>query len=396
MSNIEKALKKQNEDLEKETGHITFKKQKQKNINSIPAKNKDQITLSQNNVSINTVSSNNDAKLNKLEESIISASQNKDKKRQKDTNITDIENLQKKKRDETIKLAVKKNKENKFDNEKEIPDVPEPKEKNIIQQLDKINSGELIYDTENVEGKEMESNGKITSTKLNSYQVNEQVVSYYEYIGKHIWEGPVMVHFRRLKLMLNNVQKNDKCKVIVFASAEQDEGKSLIALNTAITLCKDKNVSVTIVDCDFRKSSVNKLLGFKPEKGLADYLNDNNLDLKDVSFSGLVPRLTTIPVGNKPSHICELLASDRMEKLLSYLKGACDYVIIDTPPISAFPDAQVVSALADGVVLVIDSSKTKKRKAKRAIETLHNCKLLGCVMNKSEISSSEYYRYSYT
>ena len=350
MSNIEKALKKHNEDLEKET-----------------------------------VLNKEDVKLNKHEDAIISASHNKEK--EEEANIVDVENLQKNKRDEIIKLAVRKNNENTFSKEKEIEDA---------QKVDKINPEELIYDIDNVDGNEMDGDNKIESTKLDNYQVHEQIVSYYEYIGKHIWDGPVMVYFRRLKLMLNNIQKKDKCKVIVFTSAEQDEGKSLIALNTAITLCKDKNTSVAIMDCDFRKSSVSKLLGFNPDKGLADYLNDNDMDLKNVSFSGLVPRLTAIPVGNKPSHICELLGSERMEKLLSYLKGSCDYVIIDTPPVSAFPDAQVVSTFADGVIFVIDSSKTKRRKAKRAIETLHNCKLLGCVMNKSDISTSEYYGYNYS
>lgn len=241
--------------------------------------------------------------------------------------------------------------------------------------------------------KEQDLEDTSNSTVIDSFNVDKSIVSYYDFIGKQVWEGPVMVHFRRLQLVLQKAH-NEKCKVIAFASADQGEGKSLIALNTAITLCNDKLIKVAILDCDFRKTAINKLLEFNPEKGLADYLSEE-LDIKDVSFTGIVPRLTIIPAGNKPPNVHELLASNKMKQFISFLKETFDYVIIDTPPILAFPDTQVISPLSDGVVLIIDSKKTKTGLAKRAVESLHDCKVIGCVMNNGEASSTGYYSYNY-
>ena len=127
------------------------------------------------------------------------------------------------------------------------------------------------------------------------------------------------------------------CKVMLFTSSQQKEGKSTIALNTAITLCSDKKAKVAIVDCDFRKPSLDKLLGFSPEKGLSDYLLEE-AEFKDICFDGLFPNLIMIPAGNKPSNTFELFASEGMRQVVSYLREQCDYVIIDSPPVLAFPD----------------------------------------------------------
>ncbi|MDR4506165.1 MAG: CpsD/CapB family tyrosine-protein kinase [Candidatus Scalindua sp.] len=230
--------------------------------------------------------------------------------------------------------------------------------------------------------------------RINGNYVDEHIVSYYDFLGKQTWEGPVMVHFRRLQLSLKKMLKNvERSKVLIIASATQKEGKSTIALNTAITLCSNNN-KIVIIDCDLRKPSINRLLGFNPDKGVSDYLLED-LELEECSASGLMPGLTIIPAGNRQVNVCELLASDKMGRFISDLREQFDYVILDTPPVLAFPDTAILAPLSDGIVFVVNHKTTKKNLAKRAIETLHGCRVIGCVMNRSEISVSEYYGYGY-
>ena len=125
------------------------------------------------------------------------------------------------------------------------------------------------------------------------------------------------------------------CKVMVFTSSNQKEGKSTISTNMAIALCSNKRTKVAIVDCDFRKPTLNKLLGFSPEKACR-IICLRKQDLKEILINGLVQNLTLVPAGNKPSNTCELFASERMRQVVAYLREHFDYVLIDTPPVLAF------------------------------------------------------------
>jgi len=243
--------------------------------------------------------------------------------------------------------------------------------------------------TQDAGSKKVKTESMAPAKIIDNFDVDAHIVSYYESVGKQTWKGPVMVNFRRLQVSLYGLQRNNMCRVMLFTSSQQKEGKSTIALNVAITLCSDKKAKVAIVDCDFRKPSLNKLLGFSPEKGLSDYLLEE-VDFKDICFGGLLPNLTLIPAGNKPSNTCELFASERMRQVASSLREQYDYVIIDTPPVLAFPDTAILAPMSDGVVFVV-SEKTNKRVAKRSVETLKDCKIAGFVMNMSETAATDYY-----
>lgn len=251
----------------------------------------------------------------------------------------------------------------------------------------------LISQVQDTGRKKMKAENVIPSTKIDKYEVDEHIVSYYETIGQQTWIGPVMVNFRRLQVSLSGLQRNTMCKVMIFTSSQQKEGKSTIALNTAITLSNDKKKRIAIVDCDFRKPSVDKLLGFSSDKGLSDYLAEE-AEMKDIFVEGLVPRLTIVPVGRKPLNACELFATDRMAHFMSYMREQFDCVIIDSPPVLAFPDTIIISPLTDGVVFVINCKNTRKAIVKRAVETLRDSNVIGFIMNMSEAATDEYYGHS--
>ncbi len=259
---------------------------------------------------------------------------------------------------------------------------------------------EIVLPVQETNIDEHKTEDVMPSIKVNTFNVEEHIVSYYDSIKKQTWKGPVMVHFRNLLVSLTSkqknltsLQKNKMCEVILFTSAAQMEGKSTISLNTAITLCGNNKSKVVIVDCDFRNPSINDVLGFSTKVGLSDYLA-GKAEMKDISFKGLVPGLTIVPAGEQPPNTYELFASERMKQFVSYLRGRSDYVIIDTPPVLSFPDTSILAPQSDGVVFVINGEKTKKSIVKRAVEKLSDCKIMGFVMNRSEIIGSNSYGYS--
>ncbi len=233
-----------------------------------------------------------------------------------------------------------------------------------------------------------------SAVRLNCGNVDEHIVSHYENIGQQTWKGPVMVNFRRLQVSLNSLQKNESFKVMVFTSSQQKEGKSTISLNTAITLCSDKEKEIAIVDCDFRKPTLNRLLDFSTDEGLSDYLL-GEADIEDILYAGMTPNLTIVPAGSRPSNTCELFSSDKMVQFVSYLREQFDCVIIDTPPVLAFPDTVILAPLSDGVVFVINCKKARKAIVKRAIATLGDNRLLGFILNRSDAATVDYYGYGY-
>jgi capsular exopolysaccharide synthesis family protein len=265
-----------------------------------------------------------------------------------------------------------------------------------------VDNVDIITEIGEIKDRELITREVCPSTKIDNYNVDERIVAYHDLVGKQTWKGPVMVHFRNLQVTLNKIQNRSACKVVncpckvfLFTSATQGEGKSLVALNTAVTLCNEKKRKIAFVNCDFRKHVTHRLLGFNPDKGLEHYLAEE-AEIKEVAYNGLLPNLTVIPIGEKPSNACELLASDKMKQLISYLRERFDYVIIDTPPVLTFPDMSVLAPLSDGVVFVINSKKSKRDVVKRAIDTLSDCNIIGCVMNKSETAEREYYAHTNT
>jgi len=102
--------------------------------------------------------------------------------------------------------------------------------------------------------------------------------------------------------------------------------------------------------------------------------------------------LTSGPIPPNPA---ELLSSRMMKDLLDQAKGEYDVIIIDTPPVVAVTDAQIISSLCQGVVLVVSSGRTETDAAVKAKELLENTgtKILGVVLNNKEMKSNTYYYY---
>lgn len=227
-------------------------------------------------------------------------------------------------------------------------------------------------------------------------KVDEHIVSYYDSIGRQTWTGtvPVMECFRRLRIKVRSIFETNSYKALAFVSASQGEGKSTMTLNAAIALSQDINCRVVVLDADLRSPTIHRFLGLRPRKGLVNLLNSET-EVGSVVMETFIPRLSILPAGEKPKNACELLTSKKLGEIVATLKSQFDFVIIDTPPVLAFSETVPICKQADGVILVIEVNRTKKRPVRRALELLQDCNVLGFVMNKEEVVGSDYYGHIY-
>ena len=171
------------------------------------------------------------------------------------------------------------------------------------------------------------------------------------------------------------------CKVILVTSAMQSEGKSLTALNLAISLAQtDKKV--LIIDCDLRRPKLGRLLNVSAGTGLSNLLVD--AAYMDVTILAHEKHgIDMILAGDIPPNPSELLSSVRMQKLLEALKERYDYIILDSPPVNMVVDAVVLSPQCDGVLFVVRAGSSERGAVVHAIEQLEyaKAKVLGFVFN---------------
>jgi len=201
--------------------------------------------------------------------------------------------------------------------------------------------------------------------------------------------------FRTNLLSLSSASK--PIKTIGVTSAIHNEGKTITALNLAVTLAHDLNKkSILFVDADLRKSRTQKILGIdKIDSGLSEYLQDS-LTLDSILIKTGIQNLTLLPAGKSPKNPAELLSSYRMKELLKTLTSHFDYIILDTPPVIPVTDPSVIGSQLDGMIVVIQAGRTQRNVVKHAKNLLTQARvnLLGYVMTNVEFHLPQYlYRY---
>jgi exopolysaccharide/PEP-CTERM locus tyrosine autokinase len=205
----------------------------------------------------------------------------------------------------------------------------------------------------------------------------------------------------KLPLLLNAfVDQSDFSKnnlnLIMVTSSRPGEGKTYTSLNLAMSIAKERDKTVLLVDADVAKPGVTRVLGMESAKGLVDYLLDDGLDIPDVMLKTNVPNLRFIPAGRRHIHSTELLTSENMKQLIEEL--ATRYpdrvVIFDSPPLLATSEASVVAELVGQIVMVVEAEQTSKEEVQEALSLIGENKVLGLVLNKSRGSfGTDYYGY---
>ena len=195
-----------------------------------------------------------------------------------------------------------------------------------------------------------------------------------------------------LNTLRTNLFYMDNVRVIAVSSSLPGEGKSVLSFALARSFAA-MGKRTLFIDCDMRKSRMRSYYNVKSEEqitGLSEFLTGQTNEL---IYATNIENLSVILSGKYPPDPSGMLSSKYFEKLMEKLRETYTYIIIDTPPVSAAMDAQVVGRLSDGVVFVVKHNYVKQTLAKHCIDKLErsDCRVLGIAMNSVDKDASEYY-----
>lgn len=200
------------------------------------------------------------------------------------------------------------------------------------------------------------------------------------------------------KLLRTRILQQTRLKgwnTIQVTGFEQAEGKSTVAANLAVSLAIDTRQTTLLVDLDFRRPAIHKLLGLGSGiRGLKSYFLEE-ADLEELIICPGIEKFTVLPAGGSLPNAAELMGSAAMEALVKELKERYRdrYIIFDTPAVNLCPDPLIFSEYVDAIVLVARAARTSRESIKSAMDLVPREKVLGIVLN--DCRDFEFSKYSY-
>ena len=178
-------------------------------------------------------------------------------------------------------------------------------------------------------------------------------------------------------------------KTLGVTSPGEGNGKTLTAINLAISLAREVNQTILLVDLDLRRPTLGHLFLGRPTRGISDYLTEG-ADLADLLVNPGIERLVLLPGNHSFTQSSEMLSSPKMVQLVQDLKTryADRLTLFDMPPLLAGDDVLAFLPYLDAVMLVIEEGKTTTDELVRAYQLLGEKNIMGTVLNKSGDTSS--------
>lgn len=205
----------------------------------------------------------------------------------------------------------------------------------------------------------------------------------------------------RVKMEYEHERHNRK-NVFMITSACENEGKSTVAINLALSLVREGK-SVIILDADLRKPAMYKLLDVPPTK-VNDYIDllQGIATLEEVVYEDELTGIKLLMANKGHSSTYEFVKSSAMKELVHMVSDRADYVIVDTPPMSMVADAEAMADMVDFSMLVVRQDYGFEGEISNCIDILNNSnsKFLGCIFNDYRVITSinqktSYGRYGY-
>jgi capsular exopolysaccharide synthesis family protein len=189
--------------------------------------------------------------------------------------------------------------------------------------------------------------------------------------------------FRALVTRLDYLRKQHKLKSFQVTSSSINEGKTLVAGNTAVTLAKYSGCKTLLIEGDLHRPTLAALLGLSELRGLSHWWSG-----QDHELAQFVHRLNDMPLwflsaGKPCDRPSDILRSARFVKAFIQLASQFEWIVVDSTPMLPIVDVNLWSTLVDGTLLVVREGITPVKALKRGLQALDHPKLIGVVMNEA-------------
>ncbi len=201
-------------------------------------------------------------------------------------------------------------------------------------------------------------------------------------------------HFKVLRSAIMYPRDGKKIKSVLVTSALENEGKTMVACNLAVSIAQSVDPYVLLIDGDVRRPSVQKMLGLERAAGLTDYLLSGK-SLSHFLMKGILDKMTVLQAGSLVKNPAELITSEKMHQLLEEATNryADRLIIIDSPPVNLAAETLVLAKQVDVVILVVRYGVSDKTAVEDALNKLSKEKILGVVFNGFEVTPRKYTYY---
>lgn len=195
-------------------------------------------------------------------------------------------------------------------------------------------------------------------------------------------DGAAVEAIRRLRTLLVG-DAPPTPQVIVVTSPVPADGTSFVALNLALAMAEASDEPTLLIDAELRRGSGGYPLKPAPNRGLRHALADGT-PLEHVVLTPNGSTLSVLPAGGAATDAGKLLASAALGDLVAALRRSYRRIVIDSPPVLLFADADLLGRVADGFLVVVRAGRTPAALYRSALTTLHSAPVLGTVLNRAQ------------
>lgn len=198
--------------------------------------------------------------------------------------------------------------------------------------------------------------------------------------------------FDSLRTRVIQKMEENNWRTVAIVSPTPEAGKTVVAINLAISIAQQPKKTAMLVDFDLRKPRVAKYLGIKSKKSINDLIT-GDAELAEIIVNPGIPRLTIVPTNKSVTLSSETLSSNRIQQLIIELKERYDsrIVIFDLPPLLNVDDAMVLLPQVDCILLVVGDGQHTESEVEETMRLLSKSNILGVVMNRAEVETRAYY-----
>ncbi|HVG31099.1 MAG TPA: polysaccharide biosynthesis tyrosine autokinase [Pyrinomonadaceae bacterium] len=209
-------------------------------------------------------------------------------------------------------------------------------------------------------------------------------------------QTPLAEAYRHLRTSILLARAGRAVRTILVTSSQPGDGKTTTAINLATSLAQT-GAHVLLIDADMRRPRLHAVFDLDNRQGLSAVLAGEQKAFEIISLIGRhqPTGVHVLTAGPMPPNAAELLGSDEMTRLLSFLQSVFTHVVIDSPPVGSFTDGVLLSAMVDGVVMVVHGGKSSRDLVRRSRQVLQDAgaHILGVVLNNVEVRAHEYNYY---